>query len=146
MPRERGRGSNAKDVTHNNKALRIVDGVVGSGGTNSFSSVLGSSAGISTDGHVLSTAELASHGHSASGLTASSSGAHTHGVPANTTSGVANAAQRAGSVSLSFDTDSAGLHTHSISGSISSTGNDVAHSHTLSVDIEFVDVILGIRD
>jgi hypothetical protein len=50
----------------NNRALRIVTGSVGSGGSNSFTSVLTSTVttgGGSVNNHTLTTAQLATHYH-----------------------------------------------------------------------------------
>jgi hypothetical protein len=49
-----------KDVADNDKALRVVNGTVGSGGTIPFTTAFGSST---TGGHVLTIDELAKHTH-----------------------------------------------------------------------------------
>lgn len=49
-----------KDATHNNKALRVVSGTVGSGGSVDFSTLFGRTA---TDATTLSVAQMPSHGH-----------------------------------------------------------------------------------
>lgn len=49
-----------KQVTHNDKALRVVSGTAGSGGTNSFSSTFGQTT---TGSHVLTIAEIPPHAH-----------------------------------------------------------------------------------
>ena len=90
-----------KDTTHNDKALRIVSGSVGAGGSVAFSTVFSRTA---TDAHTLTTAEIPAHSHAISvgfsttsnnfvtglGLAADSTrvtatdggggGAHTHGI------------------------------------------------------------------
>jgi hypothetical protein len=60
-----------KDTTHNDKALRIVSGSVGAGGSVAFSTVFGRTA---TDAHTLTTAEIPAHSH------AISTGSHAHVV------------------------------------------------------------------
>jgi hypothetical protein len=60
-----------KDTTHNDKAIRIVNGTVGTGGSSAFSTALatptvtGTISG-STGSHTLSTSEIPSHHHIAS--------------------------------------------------------------------------------
>ncbi len=49
-----------KLATHNNKALRVVSGSVGSGGSSTFSTVFGKTA---TNGHAITTAQMPSHTH-----------------------------------------------------------------------------------
>lgn len=60
-----------KDTTHNDKAIRVVSGTVGSGGTNAFSTLdatalgtITSSISGSTASHTLTTSEIPSHTHS----------------------------------------------------------------------------------
>jgi len=50
-----------KDVTHNEKTLRVVSGSTTSGGSQSFSTVFG--AGKNSGSHTLSTPQIPSHGH-----------------------------------------------------------------------------------
>lgn len=50
-----------KQTSHDNKALRVVSGTAGSGGSTAFTSVFASRA---IPNHTLSVAELASHTHS----------------------------------------------------------------------------------
>lgn len=50
-----------KDVTHNEKTLRVVSGSTSSGGSQAFSTVFG--AGKNSGSHTLSTPQIASHGH-----------------------------------------------------------------------------------
>jgi microcystin-dependent protein len=52
-----------KDTTHNDKALRIVSGSVGAGGSVAFSTAFGRTA---TDAHTLTTAEIPAHSHAIS--------------------------------------------------------------------------------
>jgi hypothetical protein len=56
-----------KDVANNNKALRIVSGAVGSGGTDSFTTVFG--VGKATGLHKLTIPEMPQHGHNYLGVT-----------------------------------------------------------------------------
>ena len=55
-----------KLTTHNDKALRIVSGAVGSGGTSPFSTVFTNQnvvLGLTTDSVTLNTTQIASHTH-----------------------------------------------------------------------------------
>jgi hypothetical protein len=49
-----------KDTTHNDKALRVVSGSVGSGGSVAFSTLFGRTA---TDAHTLTSADIPAHSH-----------------------------------------------------------------------------------
>lgn len=69
-----------KQTTHSDKALRVVTGTVGSGGTSSFSSVF-SSRTIPLPSHThdgSTSVESTSHTHSGSGNTGGESNNHTH--------------------------------------------------------------------
>ncbi len=105
-----------KSTTHNDKALRIVSGTVGSGGATAFTSVFGSSK--TTGSHTLTTAEIPAHTHTIS----KSNG---------TTGGSTNAAGGGAAVDT-FDSGSAG------------TGG--GHDHTLSLDLQYADVIAATKD
>ena len=112
-----------------NHALRVVTSTgwtSGTQGTNSFTDVLGSGAAVSTDGHALITSELASHTHN--------SGATRVIAVTPTATDVAR---------LSLGDTSAG-----IGGAVntSSTGSGSAHSHTLSVDVNYLDLIIATKD
>lgn len=50
-----------KDVTHNEKTLRVVSGSTSSGGSQAFSTVFG--AGKNSGSHTLSSPQMPSHGH-----------------------------------------------------------------------------------
>ena len=55
-----------KQTTHNNKALRIVNGNVGTGGGNNFSTAFGSNfstTGGAVSNHTLSTSQIPAHQH-----------------------------------------------------------------------------------
>lgn len=119
-----------KLVTDDNKALRIVSGTVTSGGTAGFTSVFG--AAKTTGSHVLTQAELPT-------------------VTFPDTLGVSFTAAREGtSVSATggsgkfYATDS--NMTPSITGSVTSGGSDTGHTHTLSLDLKYLDVIQASKD
>src|SRR4051812_48993440 len=56
-----------KSATHNDKALRVVSGTVGSGGATAFTSVFG--AAKSAGSYTLQTADVPAHTHAAAGAT-----------------------------------------------------------------------------
>jgi hypothetical protein len=72
-----------KDVTNNDKALRVVNGTVGTGGTVPFSTVFGKTG---TDATTLSEAQIPSHTHTGPSHTHTGP-SHTHTVPNHTHTG-----------------------------------------------------------
>lgn len=148
-----------KQSTHNNKALRVVTGTASSGGNDSFSTVFGTSK--STDSYTLLEADIPGHTHGVGSYAAASGGAHTHTVQvqtqSDTGSGFTVIEDKGGShlqsnnVAVSdFATVSAipsgGAHSHSVTGTSASTGGDGGHSHDLTIDLEYVDVIICSKD
>lgn len=142
-----------KDTTHNNKALRLVNGTVGTGGTTAFTTVFASrtptgsnaattatgtnsSTAVSIDNTTatgtvgataLTTAQLPAHTHSSGSLagTAASAGAHTHTVPFAVTGsgGPMQVVDNNGTQSDTETTSSAGAHTHTVDVNSGSTGS-----------------------
>ena len=140
-----------KDTTHNNKALRVVNGAVGSGGTVAFTTAFASQAVAGTVGNQTATGTVSGTvGDTA--LTLAQIPAHSHTVPVRSGSG--------GSSGISFSTGlstastvatssegSSAVHTHTFSGSFSG----VAHSHTftgtaIDLAVQYVDVIIATKD
>jgi hypothetical protein len=107
-----------KSVTHNDKALRVVSGTVSSGGTHGFSTVFGKTA---TDNHTLTIAQMPSHTHTMTGKNSSGSG------PIIQTASAATGATIEG-----LTTEAAG------SGS--------GHSHGMDIRVQYVDVIIAVKD
>jgi hypothetical protein len=112
-----------KITTHNDKALRVVNGTVSSGGSDAFSAVFDSSK--TTGSHSLTSGENGSHTHSGSFNLGGSVNSGSH------------AAQDAS------DTVADGT---SQSVSIGSSGSGTGHSHTLTLDLQYVDIILAQKD
>ena len=151
-----------KDTTNNDKALRVVSGTAGSGGTSAFSTVFsGSTVGHTT----LTTNQMPSHNHSFSGSTGSVNLSHSHGVsdpghahtyvrrlglgggggndqPAGGLSNVSTSSANTG-ISIS---SALGSHSHSVSGSIGSTGGAESHTHDLELSVQYIDVIVATKD
>jgi hypothetical protein len=111
-----------KSTTHNDKALRIVSGTVGSGGATAFSSVLNGSVGATT----LTTSQIPSHAH--------------------------QIAPNAGSISF-YSTFTVVTGNIFSTGGISSTTRNAGtnntgggNSHTHSMDVAYVDVIIATKN
>jgi len=122
-----------KQVTHNDKSLRVVSGAAGSAGSVAFSTVFGRTA---TDSHTLVEAEIPSHNHG-------SAGSHTHNVTRNVNlSGSITTIQRtSNATSTGVDvTSSAGAHTHS------AFGGSGGHTHNIDLRVQYVDVIIASKD
>jgi hypothetical protein len=139
-----------KDTTLNDKALRVVSGTVGSGGTLAFSAAMASRStdSVAAGGTVASTTldvtQIPSHQHFLS------NGAD--GTAALTASNYVNESAQAGSsngyilkgsatvsnIGLSSPTGGGGGHTHGFTG----TG----HSHTVDMSVQYVDLIIAVKN
>jgi microcystin-dependent protein len=104
-----------KSTTHDNKALRVVSGTVGTGGTQNFTAVLNGNVGATT----LTTAQMPSHSHTPRRYTQSSGGSS----PAinNLSSTIADMV-------------------------LATTATGGGGSHTHSMDVAYVDVIIATKD
>jgi hypothetical protein len=106
-----------KNATHNDKALRVVSGAVGSGGATAFTSVFG--AGLTTASHTLTTAEMPAHMHVQNHFTATAGGF------------VGSGAFQSAPVD---------------SGTTDSAGGGGGHTHNFTIDLQYVDIILATKD
>lgn len=117
-----------KDATHNDKALRITSGTVGTGGTVAFETAFASQSVAGTNaGTALTQAQLP---------------AHTHTVDTKSTTYTGGAATFE---ALNGSTGSATTET------TSSVGSGDTHTHTftgtaIDLDVAFVDVIIAEKD
>jgi hypothetical protein len=157
-----------KDTTHDNKALRVVSGTAGSGGSVNFTTAFGSQNVGAT---ALTSAQLPGHTHTFSGTgntgdagghthtgATNSAGNHAHTQTGNLT-GVSGPAPKLGGIDNGTgagSTVAAGAHTHtlsidavgnhnhtvSVSGTTSSTGSGDTHTHTLDLAVQYVDIII----
>ena len=127
-----------KSLTHDNKALRVVTGTVGSGGSTGFTSALGTpavSGSVSLSGtvgnHTLTTAQIPSHSHSITIIR-----------PNSTDLGsVRGGSVAADTSSTSTETTGSGnSHNHSFSGSGSLS------SATATINVQYVDVIIATKN
>jgi hypothetical protein len=107
-----------KQTTHNDKALRVVSGTASSGGSNAFSTVMGTTT---TGNHTLSSAEIGSHSHAyvAPGGPAGPYGGAVCAPPCPNASNVAAGA------------------------SSGAAGGGGAHNHPLTLAIQYVDLIIA---
>lgn len=127
-----------KSTAHDNKALRVVSGTAGSGGSVGFTTAFGTpsvSGSVSLSGTVgsttLTTAQMPSHNH-----TIGSGDFNVYGNPTFNTS-------RAGSTAQTVTTNNqggGGSHNHSFSGSGSLS------SATATINVLYVDVIIATKD
>lgn len=126
-----------KSTTHDNKALRVVSGTAGSGGSVAFSTAFASQtptitlSGLSAGATTLSTAQMPSHTHSYTiapvrtlGL---NQGSEWTGIWGNGNAGATTGGTGGG-----------GSHTHSVSGSASSSAINLA--------VQYVDVIIASKN
>jgi len=105
-----------KDVTHNDKALRVVSGAAGSGGALDFSAAF---VAGSVDGHILTINEIPAHSHGAPVFARDGSSAHLgDGGGSSTFPGVTTG----------------------------EAGGGASHSHTLNLAIKYVDIIIATKD
>lgn len=127
-----------KDTTHNNKALRVVSGSVGSGGTYAFTDVFANrgfsgttgatAAGGTVAGHALTVDQIPSHTHTFAFTGGSGGGGTSSGGTTN--SGTTSA------------TGGGQAHSHGFTGA--------SHTHTFSgaidMAVQYVDLIIASKD
>lgn len=111
-----------KQTTHNDKALRVVSGTASSGGATAFTSVFGS--GKSTGSYTLQVADIPSHTHGPGG-------------------GSAFVGQDTGTGTIAYN---AGAISNPTFSATAATGGGGGHSHTLSLDLQYVDLIIASKD
>ena len=141
-----------KDTTHNDKALRVVSGTVGSGGSRSFSSTFssalrGTSSETSTgsvDSTTLSISQIPNHMHGRHGLMINNTAAFT----INDFSGDHVAVTDFSNFGFNAPNDSRAFVDMSVGGNGSHTHGLVMNSHAHSIDmsVQYVDVIIATKD
>ena len=115
-----------KSTTHNNKALRVVSGTAGSGGTTAFTSAFTTiTPTLSVGSHTLATTEIPSHTHT-----------YTSDSSPNTRTPDSNPSR--------FWIDLTAVNS-------GGTGGGTSHSHPFSGDsldfnVQYVDVIIASKD
>ena len=131
-----------KATTHNDKALRVVSGTAGSGGSVAFTTAFASqtpagslsinTSGLSAGATTLSTTQIPSHTHT---VPASGSGESTGSITGRSDPPVGNNV-------TSSSTGGGGSHSHSISGSATGTFTGTA----INLAVQYVDVIIATKD
>lgn len=127
-----------KDTTHDDKALRIVSGTVGSGGSSNFSTVFAKTA---TDNTTLVQGNLPSATLSVSVTDPT----HTHGHNANTNNsglsvagpGVAAPAPQGATINAAST---------GITASAALGGSGTAHTHPIDIRVKYVDSIVATKN
>jgi len=124
-----------KQTTHDNKALRVVTGAASSGGTSSFTTVFANqtptitTSGLSAGATTLTTSQIPSHTHTT----------NTGGIQSSDpSSGCFPREYRNPGSTASGATGGGGSHTHSISGS--------ATSSAVTLNVQYVDLIIASKD
>jgi len=113
-----------KVTTYNDAALRVVSGSASSGGVTGFATIF-AAGGVESSSTTLSTAQMPSHNHS---------------ISPNFNINFSRAAFDPGG--LGFLTDNVGGPTFSIS----NTGGSAGHTHTTTMNLKYVDVIIASKD
>lgn len=109
-----------KQTSHNDKALRVVSGAAGSGGTNAFSTVM---AQTTVAAHALTIGEMPNHNHAVSGgVNGTASGPV--GVGTGAVIGMANA----------------------VAITLAAQGGGGSHTHGITMDMLYVDLIIASKD
>lgn len=114
-----------KQTTHNDKALRVVSGTASSGGTNAFSTVMAQTTVGST---TLSTSQIPAHSHAITLLNAGGALLYIGGGSSTYTGG------------------GYGLTSVDNLFSINNTGGGGSHDHTITLGIQYVDLIIAMKD
>ena len=158
-----------KQTTHNNKALRIVSGTAGSGGTTAFTSALGtptvtgtistSIANTTAGGSIANTTAGGSVGNAS--LATNQIPSHLHGITFYNNNGntAFNPYGSASSSAFNYNTGSTGggaAHGHTFTGTAHNhTFTGTAHNHTATstlssstaaIDVQYVDIIIASKD
>ena len=121
-----------KSLTHDNKALRVVTGTVGSGGTSSFTTVFTNqtptitTSGLSAGATTLTTAQMPSHTHPSGTFT---SGSDAGGHPGSS---------GRGTQVTTGSTGGGGSHTHTVTGTATSTA--------ITLAVQYVDLIIATKN
>lgn len=135
-----------KETSHHDKALRVSGtGSASFGGSSAFSTVFGKTA---TDGKSLDQGHLPnvnlSHGLELADGTISNG---TNVIRAsNTANNVQNVGGALSGVPINTSSDTLSVANRGVSGTISLGGSGTAHTHDIDIRVQYVDIILAIKD
>ena len=143
-----------KDTTHNDKALRIVSGAAGSGGSNSFSTVM---AQTTIGNHTLTAAEIPSISSGAvNGITVYPAGNGGYYVPLSSWGSawgndIVSGVGVSGAYTLPYCANGFLTYTNSFSANInitvaSTNTGGAAHNHPITMNMQYVDTIVASKD
>lgn len=129
-----GRGASAQADYDANKPIQlgtILGRALGVAGTGAglTARALGSTYGVET--HPLIEAELAAHAHGITSLSTGNAGSHDHDVliPDSSGGAIDSLGGGGGGGNVTFTTDTEADHSHTVSGTIDSTGSGTAHEN-----------------
>ena len=121
-----------KSTAHNDKALRVVSGTAGSGGTVAFTSAFASQAVNASVGNTtLTTAQMPSHAHARLSMSFVAAEGES---PSNTGAGTVVAPNPGTSTTNTNTQGGGGSHTHSFTGT------------AINLAVQYVDVILAVKN
>lgn len=125
-----------KSTVHNDKALRVVSGSVSSGGSVAFSTAFASRS-LSIDGTTLSISQMPSHDHPWSGTSGSQA---VTGSNYQTITGYGYKGY--------YSTYARFIEVYGASGNVAPQGGGQSHAHSgsLNMAVQYVDVILATKD
>jgi hypothetical protein len=146
-----------KDTTHDNKALRVVSGTVGSGGSVAFTTAFASQAVSGSIGNTTATNQNTTAGGTVANhtLTTAQMPSHSHQTPAGY--GGTNNFALAGGTAFAFvsqgqtgATGSGNAHNHGFTGTAHTHTQD-AHNHSftgtaINLAVSYVDLIIATKD
>jgi len=148
-----------KQTTHDDKALRIITGTVGTGGSVAFSTALGSGAtvaGGSVSGNPTSNLSVSISGNIANTtLSTNQIPSHSHGYVKPVSAprpGIQTSSPKTGTANANTNnTGGSGAHNHShnLSGSMSgnvTAGNLAVGASTAAINVNYVDFIIANKD
>lgn len=125
-----------KEVTYNDRALRIVSGAAGSGGSSPFSTVFGKTA---TDGHSLSIAEMPVHSH-----TVTDPG-HGHDLAMGSGEG-SSPTERCDQASSNTGLNFTNVQNNTTGISLGNAGSGNSHTHNMDIQVHYVDTIIASKN
>lgn len=152
-----------KDVTHNDKSMRVVSGTVSSGGSVAFTTAFASQAVNGSIGSTTATNQATTAGGTVGNTTLSAAQmpSHDHYTTitrmtqgttrtANNEVGVTAAGVYGSQNWLTSGAGSSGAHNHSFTGSSHGHTQD-AHNHTftgtaINMAVQYVDIIIATKD